>query len=87
MIHPLLPMHQMPTPKTPSPQIHHPQNLKKAALKASLFYINTLCNLSDHCSDAMRIASNGVADVSHSSPYWHRAELSVLLNAVRYGAY
>jgi hypothetical protein len=45
MIHPLLTMHQVPTPKPPSSQILHHKNLRKAEPKASLLSINTLCNL------------------------------------------
>jgi hypothetical protein len=47
MIHPLLAMHQVPTPKTPSPQILHFKNLKKAEPNTSFFSFNTLRNLSD----------------------------------------
>jgi hypothetical protein len=50
MIHPLLTMHQVPTPKPSSSQILHPQNLKKTEPIASLFYINTLCNLRVLCN-------------------------------------
>gem|GEM_PF-6818888 len=47
MIHSLLPMHQMPTTKPPLSKITHLKKLKNPPLIASLFLLNTLCNLRD----------------------------------------